>query len=330
MISVIVPVYNVKDYLQACVGSILQSSFNDLEVILIDDGSTDGSGYICDEYASRDERIRVIHKQNGGVSSARNAGIDAARGEYVAFIDGDDMIHPQMFEILVNALNEGEDDYDFSMCYFKKVNEVEDTTIYQKEIASYSIKIISQEDFFRRIYSTDGFEMGQSHIAASKLYKRSFIDRLYFKELKVGEDTEWVHRACMRMKKCILVEKELYYYIQRGSSLTHESKNRNFIDSIRSQYICLSNTPKGNSELRSLCLQYMYKVMISTRYQFYKTQYIDEIDSLNEEIYKKTKDEFNKSTINRITKLRLLLFYHCPWAYRLFMKTCDFVAKLNR
>ena len=324
MISVIVPVYNVEKYLKPCLDSILNSTYQDIELIPVDDGSTDNSGAICDEYARKDARVHVIHKTNGGVSSARNEGIKAANGEFISFIDGDDVIHPEMLNILVKALAEG--DYDFSMCYFKKVSDEEIIKTYQNEITSSSKKVIPQADFFRKIYSTDGFEMGQSHIVFNKLYNRDFIDELYFNELKVGEDTEWMHRACMRMKKCVLVEKELYYYIQRNSSLTHENKNQNFIDSIRSQYRCLNNTPQDKPELRSICMLYLYKVMILTRYQYYQTQYLAEVDALNSEIYKKTKDEFKNSAINLLTKMRLLLFYHYPVTYRLFMRTCDMIA----
>ena len=99
-ISVIVPVYRVEKYIRRCVDSILAQSFRDYELILVDDGSPDYSGAICDEYATRDPRIRVIHKENGGLSSARNVGIDAASGEYLFFMDSDDIIHPDTLRIL--------------------------------------------------------------------------------------------------------------------------------------------------------------------------------------------------------------------------------------
>ena len=106
MVSIIIPVYNVQDYLARCVDSVLTQTYTDLEIILVDDGSIDISGDICDEYALHDARVRVIHKENGGLSDARNAGLDVARGNYVAFIDADDYVHPSFVELLLKTINE--------------------------------------------------------------------------------------------------------------------------------------------------------------------------------------------------------------------------------
>lgn len=106
MISVIVPVYNTKAYLGRCVDSLLRQTYRDLEIILVDDGSTDGSGELCDSYAAGDERVRVFHKENGGSSSARNLGLDKAAGEYVGFVDSDDYVDPDMYERLYAGIRE--------------------------------------------------------------------------------------------------------------------------------------------------------------------------------------------------------------------------------
>lgn len=119
MISIIVPVYNVETYLPTCIESILDQTYKDFEILLIDDGSTDNSGNICDEYSKRDNRCIAIHQQNKGVYNARNTGLSHATGEYISFVDSDDYIHPQMLEILYKALQKG--DYDFAMVTHKKV-----------------------------------------------------------------------------------------------------------------------------------------------------------------------------------------------------------------
>lgn len=119
MISVIVPIYDVEEYLPTCIESILNQTYKNLEILLIDDGSTDKSGIICDEYARQDNRCTVIHQRNKGVYEARNTGLNHATGEYISFIDGDDYIHPQMLETLYEALQKG--DYDFSMVTFKQI-----------------------------------------------------------------------------------------------------------------------------------------------------------------------------------------------------------------
>ena len=120
-ISIIVPVYNVDQYLENCIESILNQTFKDYELILIDDGSTDKSGEICDKYEKKDNRIKVIHKYNGGLSSARNAGLDLACGKYIGFVDSDDSIHPEMYEILYDLQQIY--NADISVCSFKKVYE---------------------------------------------------------------------------------------------------------------------------------------------------------------------------------------------------------------
>lgn len=113
LISVIVPIFNVEAYLRPCIESILASTYTTLQIILVNDGSTDHSGEICDEYTRKDTRIEVIHQKNAGLSPARNSGMKAAKGKYISFIDGDDYIHPQMYEVLLEALQEG--NYSFSM-----------------------------------------------------------------------------------------------------------------------------------------------------------------------------------------------------------------------
>ena len=123
MVSVLVPVYNSESVLARCLDSIISQTYKDLEIILVDDGSTDSSPRICDEYAVRDSRIKVIHQKNGGISNARNTGLKNAKGEYIQLVDHDDVIHPQMVEILL-ALFDNED-YDFSMCYGEPIYDVD-------------------------------------------------------------------------------------------------------------------------------------------------------------------------------------------------------------
>ena len=132
MISVVVPVYNVEKYINDCIDSIINQTYRELEIILVDDGSNDSSGAICDEYAMKDDRIRVIHKKNGGLAEARNKGIDSANGSYLAFIDSDDHINVHMMDILLNNLIKT--DSDISVCRFHKYNE----GLYRKDMLLYS------------------------------------------------------------------------------------------------------------------------------------------------------------------------------------------------
>ena len=121
LISVIVPVYNVSNYLERCVQTLIKQTYGNLEIILVDDGSTDGSSKLCDKIAKSDNRIKVIHKENGGLSSARNAGLDAAQGEYISFIDSDDSIHLYFYNVLLKVMNET--DADIVQCEMLRVPE---------------------------------------------------------------------------------------------------------------------------------------------------------------------------------------------------------------
>ena len=123
MVSVIVPVYNAEKCLPRCVESILSQTYKDLEIILVDDGATDDSPRICDDYAVKDSRIKVIHQKNGGISNARNTGLKNAKGDYIQLVDHDDVIHPQMVKKLLSLLDSG--DYDFSMCYGEPIYDVD-------------------------------------------------------------------------------------------------------------------------------------------------------------------------------------------------------------
>ena len=126
LISFIVPIYNVERYLQKCVDSILAQSYSNIEVVLVDDGSTDESVAICDSYANRDKRVQVIHKENGGASSARNEGLSFAHGSYIAFIDSDDYVSPSMAEKLLDAISKT--DSDLAMCNFAYTDELGNIT----------------------------------------------------------------------------------------------------------------------------------------------------------------------------------------------------------
>ena len=126
-VSVIIPVYNVEKYLKECIQSVLRQTYKNLEIILVDDGSKDNSGNICDEYAKRDERIKVIHKKNGGLSDARNAGIDICTGEYIAFLDSDDFIEEDMYEFLVKNLEKAKADISICQVYYVYKNAKQTT-----------------------------------------------------------------------------------------------------------------------------------------------------------------------------------------------------------
>lgn len=212
-VSVIVPVYNVEKYLPKCIDSIMKQSYSKLDIILVDDGSTDASGAICDSYATKDSRITVLHKRNGGLSDARNHGLDKATGEYVLFVDSDDYIHPQMVAILMEALEKNA--ADIAVCGFREVREEE--TITPPDIGE-SEKIASAfsgNEKYEQLY----FNNLQTVVAWNKLYRRHIFEKLRYPVGKLQEDEYIIHLLLYEAQKLVYIKADLYYYVQRQNSI---------------------------------------------------------------------------------------------------------------
>ena len=211
MISIIVPVYNVKEYLNDCVESIINQTYKDIEILLVDDGSTDSSGNICEELAQKDQRIRVFHQTNQGLSSARNLGIDNSKGDFLAFVDSDDSIHPQMIEILLGLINKY--DAELSVCGFERVYE-NDSILYSefKNIDSYC-------KTSRQVLSNLGEDVNPI-VAWNKLYRRELFESLRYEVGRVHEDEIIIHRLIDRTKLIAFTDVKLYYYYCRATSIT--------------------------------------------------------------------------------------------------------------
>lgn len=212
-ISVIVPVYKVEGYLRRCVQSILDQTFKELEVILVDDGSPDGCGAICDDFAARDSRVKVIHKENGGLSDARNAGLDAATGEYIGFVDSDDHIEPTMYEALLGALEEAE--ADLSICNFAFVDE---ENVADGITPPLTDEVLTRRQALERLGS-DGENYVYFVTAWNRLYRRRLWEGLRFPVGKLHEDEFTAHRIFDRCEKIATVGQVLYRYVQRGGSI---------------------------------------------------------------------------------------------------------------
>lgn len=217
-ISVIVPVYKVEKYLNRCVQSIAAQTYENLEIILVDDGSPDNCGALCDEWAQKDSRIKVVHKENGGLSSARNAGVAVATGAYVGFVDSDDYIHPQMYEKLYEALVEN--GADISICGCDYVDEETDVPdLNMRTRSPLKKEVLTREQAYRIISDIkDGYAFYVT--AWNKLYPRRFFDVLQFKEGFIHEDEFFVHYLFGCCSRIATIPDELYMYVQRSGSIT--------------------------------------------------------------------------------------------------------------
>ena len=219
-VSVIVPVYNVEKYLRRCLDSIISQTYKNLEIILVDDGSPDNSGAICDEYAKKDGRIRVIHRTNGGLSAARNSGLDVAEGEYIAFVDSDDWLVDTFVEKLY--VKAEQDALVVSNLLFWESDAQNQAAMAQRETETIDIR-----EFWRRTAET----VCTPYIVAwSKLYPRRFFDHLRFAEGLVHEDEAILHHVIAQAGRIHVIYEPLYVYRQNPASIMGQGFNPRRLD----------------------------------------------------------------------------------------------------
>lgn len=214
-ISIIVPVYKVEAYLDRCIMSILAQTFSNFELILVDDGSQDKCPQMCDEWAKKDSRIRVIHKENGGLSSARNVAIPQARGQYVGFVDSDDWIEPEMYSVLYDLIRSG--DYGISCCGIYRTGQY---SIAGTKAGLSGSKVWSRQDFLKRILKVNCQDSNQ--YAVNKLYRREVIQPVRYPEGLTDEDVPGTFQAVLQTEKIIETDWVGYYYFENPDSITGE------------------------------------------------------------------------------------------------------------
>ena len=224
VVSIIVPVFNVKSYVSECVGSLCRQTYTNLEILLVDDGSTDGSGEVCDEYAGRDERIRVIHQANRGLSGARNMGLDDARGEYIAFVDSDDLVSTNYVETLYELLMKYE--ADIAACAHVKGTTEQLTDIREKVLSLDNVKEICMPSV-KLLKQWHGKYKQQETVAWNKLYCREVWNgrkKIRFPESRNHEDVLISHLVVQGAKTIVLTTEILYFYRIRKGSITLQTE----------------------------------------------------------------------------------------------------------
>lgn len=223
LISVIVPIYKVEKYLKKCVDSIINQTYKNLEIILVDDGSPDNCPKICDEYARQDRRIKVIHKENGGLSDARNAGMKVATGEYISFIDSDDRIKPEMIEAMYNRMIEDNSDLVSSGVIW--IDE-EDTEIRTATVSENCV--LNTEQAMKELLNDGKLKQ----IACSKLYKTDLIKDIQFDKDKYHEDVFWSYKVIGEAKRVSIDKNSYYFYFQRSESIMGEAYSPKRLDAL--------------------------------------------------------------------------------------------------
>lgn len=218
-ISVIIPIYRVEQYLCKCVESVLAQTYHNMEVILVDDGSPDGCGKICDEYAERDERVKVIHKPNGGVASARNAGLDAATGEWIGWVDSDDWTEPALFETLLRGALETS--AEISVCgHWEEYRGRREVSGWQE------LRVLDTEQALGELLENGRMK----NLLWDRIFHRTLFDGLQFPEGRTYEDIAVMHWLFLRAEKVACLPEVLYHYRQREGSIVDNTSLGNRIN----------------------------------------------------------------------------------------------------
>ena len=325
LISVIVPIYNVEKYLHQCLKSIVNQTYKNLEIILVDDGSPDNCPKICDEYSRKDKRIKVIHKENGGLSSARNAGLDVVTGEYISFIDSDDMIDEKFIETLYNLCKEN--NCDISECNLQR---------FEKEVVkkadNYDKKIYTNYEMQRRLYIPEYFIRGI--VVWNKLYKRYLYDDIRFPVGKINEDEFATYKVLYKCRSSICVtEEELYYYRINENSIMGQKFNPKRLDVLdafeeRKEFY----KSKGENELYFSTV-WKYQDMLKKFYILAKQEKLE-----NKDDFKKIKKALKKNIFSYLhtdkaskkEKIKMFMFSMLPDIYLRMMKINDKIITLKK
>lgn len=335
MISIIIPVYNVSQYLNRCLNSVLTQSYRDLEILIIDDGSTDDSGDICNHYAAEDNRIKVIHLENCGVSAARNIGLSMAHGEYIAFIDGDDWINQYYFELLHNALENT--NCEIAMCHYREVWN-EDFSSDISENKEFSIDVITNNRLYEMLLAIPIDTYRSSSIPYDviwgKLYKKDILKGLFFKKIWM-EDVEFNSRLYMRVEKAVIIQLPLYTWIQYPQSLHRKCSYKNLDGLLRSNIQIFQNiSPEYDAE-KGKALKRVFLSVLSSRYLLSHYSKFEPSRAQVESLIKNTVSEllpvFLKcSNIHTIFKVGITIFYYIPFTYELFRWIVSKYPKLQK
>lgn len=283
LISVIVPVYNVEDYLERCVDSLLNQTYHNLELILVDDGSPDCCGKLCDEYACKDGRVKVIHKENGGLSDARNVAIPLAKGDYVSFVDSDDWVSPFYLENLYNAIQKN--DSDIACSWFENVFENKSNKAEPINKLQF-YECLDQVACLKRMLYQNGVEVS----ACCKLYKKSVIQRLRYPVGKLYEDIPVTYEAIKNSNTIAVIENIDYYYFQRAQSIQNETFNVRKLDAVQHCKDMMLSVKKSFPQLEVAAECRYLSTVCNILFQIKDEQYLYERDLLWQEVVKYRKD----------------------------------------
>lgn len=323
LVSVIVPIYKVEKYLRQCLDSIINQTYKNLEIILVDDGSPDNCPKICDEYARKDDRIKVIHKENGGLSSARNAGLDICKGEYISFIDSDDYIDSHFFSSLVSKAQS--ENADIVQCDF--VDFFDGDNDFNAVISS-NDKVYSNLEMQKKIFEPDGY---RNVVVWNKIYKKYLFNKLRFPNGKINEDEFTTYINFDNSKIICVLGSKMYFYRKRENSIMGGRFNYRRFDAIEA-YKCrveyYERKKQNNGEYKFLFKKSVEQLFEKTKEFYFMIQdsRLDNkkelLDMLNSKI-KSCSVFYNKSNFITLNYKKVCFFSKAPWLYFKMAKLKD-------
>lgn len=317
LISIIVPVYKVERYLRRCVNSILAQTYSNFELVLIDDGSPDGCPAICDEYAKKDSRVRVIHQTNQGLAEVRNVGVLQSRGEYIAFIDSDDFVASNYIETLYRGIKEF--GADISICSFRKVQS-EMTETEEKEFSEFK-----EVSFVKAMKYFASFQPGVSIAfvsACSKLYKKELFDGVKYPKGKLYEDSYTSYKLLYRATKMFFSTSRLYYYYENPQSITAVKFSERTLDILDASRSAVSFFAKENRfDVVNILNEFLLAREI---YCWWGVKYVLKKKKRAKELLKTYRTDFRRACglkeFSIKWKIIFCVFALCPDIYALYKK----------
>lgn len=325
LVSIIIPVYNVEKYLPECVHSVLKQTYSDIEIILVDDGSLDNSSRLCDEFAKNEKKITVIHKKNGGLASARNTGLEHAKGKYVYFVDSDDCIHPQLIERTVGIAEE----YQTQIVQVELEMVEEGFHHYQKTVREGKLQFFSVLQALQNLDKDNQFIATDIRLTTTvvwnKLYRRDIFEKVRFGEgIRIHEDQMIIHRLLIAGGGMVFYDSPLHFYRSNQSSLMHRKWQPDkliIIDCYSDRLQSVLELPVSKEQYQVVSLiYYRYLVCIFKNYIMID-KYMDGIEKQNKELelYFRLKKTM-KARYGQLPLKMKLVFRFFLWQPKIFIK----------
>lgn len=313
-LSVIVPIYNVEEYLDECIKSIVNQTYKNLEIILVDDGSPDHCPELCDIWAEKDNRIKVIHKENGGVSSARNAGLDAAAGDFIAFVDSDDYLDSDMYEIMLSQMREH--NTDMAQCGIVRENADGSVEVWD----SFKAPIVVMDNM--QLLCSVGEAAGILPVSpCNKIFKAEVISGIRYDEsLKYAEDTLFNFAAARNINKAVIQNVPRYHYVNNSDSASHQEFSSSRFDEHKVMDIIFDMAANDNHVLQYCIKGDVLKSFRTIRQMIASNSCTDQFGIIRQRIIRHSKAIFHSGLYSKATKLKTLLLWLMPGIYKILIR----------